>query len=234
MAVNRWGADLRWGDGYFGRARYDWALGTTELGGYVRTFKVMMKFIKHKAKYYNWMTKREKAQFRRNMMSFMLVMTMAIIAVAYFGYDEDDDDRFEKLKARSDAWGTEGFNLTGFIANHFLILNLGVLAETTTFVPLPTLYNVNFGFDDYAKFLTSSSSLFGNTVNIYIKLLEDMTNYMTGDEDAYYKRDEGPFWWQKKGTPKFFKDMFKTVGFTGGTGDTRKALETIESQSKVR
>jgi hypothetical protein len=234
MAVARWGVDFRWGDGYFGRARYDWALGTTELGGYIRTFKVMLKFLKHRGKYYNWMSKREKAEFKRNFMSFILVMTMVMISVVYFGYDEDDPDRFKKLEARSDAWGTEGFNTTGFIANHFLINTLGVLAETTTFMPLPTLYNVNFGLDDYAKFLTASSSLFGNTVNLYIKLLEDLTNWTTGDEDAYYKKDEGPFWWQKEGTPKIYKDVFKTIGFTGGTGDTRRLLETMEGQQKVR
>ena len=234
MAANRWGFDTRLGDGYFGRGRYDWALGTTELGGYIRTFKVMLKFLKHKAKYFNWMSKREKAQFKRNFMSFIAVMTLAMIAMVYFGYDEDDPDRFDKLEARSDAWGTEGFNLSGFIANHFLITTIGVLAETTTFMPLPTLYNVNFGFDDYAKFLTGSTTLFANTGSLYLKILDDMTNWVTGDEDAYYKRDEGPFWWQKEGTPKILKDIFKAVGFTGGTGDTRRLLETMEGAQKVR
>ncbi len=234
MAVNRWGFDTRLGDGYFGRARYDWALGTTEIGGYIRTFKVLFKFFKHKAKYFRWMNKREKAQFKRNFMTFVSVMTLAMITLVYFGYDEDDPDRFKKLEARSDAWGTEGFNLSGFIANHFLITTLGVMAETTTFIPLPTLYNVNFGFDDYAKFLSGSTSLFANTGSLYIKILEDLTNWLTGDEDAYYKRDEGPFWWQKEGTPKIIKDVFKTVGFTGGSGDTRKLLETMEGTQKVR
>jgi hypothetical protein len=167
-------------------------------------------------------------------MSFIAVMTLAMIAMVYFGYDEDDPDRFDKLEARSDAWGTEGFNLSGFIANHFLITTIGVLAETTTFMPLPTLYNVNFGFDDYAKFLTGSTTLFANTGSLYLKILDDMTNWVTGDEDAYYKRDEGPFWWQKEGTPKILKDIFKAVGFTGGTGDTRRLLETMEGAQKVR
>ena len=113
-------------------------------------------------------------------------------------------------------------------------MNLGVLAETTTFIPIPTLFNVNFGLDDYTKFLGTSTSLFSNTANVYMKLTEDVTNWLTGDEDAYYKRDEGPFWWQKKGQPKFFKDFFKTVGFTGGTGDTKALLEAMENQQKLR
>ncbi len=234
MAVNRWGVDLRRGDGYFGRGRYDWALGTVELGAYIRSFKTMIKFLRHGAKYYNWMTAREKATFKRNFTSFIMVMSMVMVAVMIFGYDEDDDDRFEKLKKRSDAWNQPGFNWDGFIANHLLVMNLGVLAETTTFIPLPTLFNVNFGLDDYTKFITSSTSLFGNTINIYLKLLEDSTNWLTGDEDAYYKRDEGPFWWQKEGTPKFWKDLFKTVGFTGATGDTKKLLEGMENQQKLR
>ena len=234
LATARWGMDTRWGDGYFGRGRYDWALGTVELGGYIRSFKSMIKFLRHGAKYYNWMSPREKAAFKRNMMSFMMVMAMVMVATLYFGYDEDDDDRFKKLKKRSDAWGTEGFNWEGFIANHFLVLNLGVLAETTTFIPLPTLFNVNFGLDDYTKFVGTSTSLFGNTVNIYLKLLEDTTNWMTGDEDAYYKRDEGPYWWQKKGAPKFVKDALRAIGFTGGLGDTEKLLESMENQQKLR
>jgi hypothetical protein len=234
LAINRWGMDTRWGDGYFGRGRYDWALGTVELGGYVRSFKAMLKFYKHGAQYYKWMTPREKAQFRKNFTSFVMIMSMVLTATLLFGYDEDDDDRFNKLKKRSDAWGTPGFNWEGFIANHFLVMNLGVLAETTTFIPIPTLFNVNFGMDDYIKYITTSSSLFGNTIGLYLKLMEDTTNWITNDEDAYYKRDEGPYWWQKKGTPKFYKDLFKTVGFTGATGDTKKLLEGMENQQKLR
>ena len=234
MSVNRWGLDLRRGDGYFGRGRYDWAMGTVEIGGYVRTFKAMLKFVKHGLKYYNWMSPREKAEFRRNFMSFMMMLSMVLIATMIYGYDEDDDDRFKKLKARSDVWGTEGFNWEGFIANHLLILNLGVLAETTTFVPIPTLFNVNFGLDDYTKFIGTSTSVFSNTANVYMKLMEDATNWLTGDEDAYYKRNEGEYWWQKKGTAKIWKDLFKTVGFTGATGDTEKLLESMENQQKLR
>jgi len=234
MAVSRWGLDLRRGDGYFGRGRYDWAMGTVEIGGYVRSFKAMLKFVRHGLKYYNWMSPREKAEFRRNFMSFMMMLSMVLIATMVYGYDEDDDDRFKKLKARSDVWGTEGFNWDGFIANHLLILNLGVLAETTTFVPIPTLFNVNFGLDDYTKFIGTSTSLFSNTANVYMKLTEDATNWLTGDEDAYYKRKEGEYWWQKKGTAKLWKDLFKTVGFTGATGDTEKLLESMENQQKLR
>jgi hypothetical protein len=234
MAVNRWGLDLRRGDGYFGRGRYDWAMGTVEIGGYIRTFKAMLKFLRHGLKYYNWMSPREKAQFKRNFMSFMLVLSMVLIATMLYGYDEDDEDRFKKVKARSDVWGTEGFNWPGFIANHLLVLNLGVLAETTTFVPIPTLYNVNFGLDDYTKFMGTSTSLFSNTANVYMKLMEDATNWLTGDEDAYYKRNEGEFWFQKKGTAKLWKDLFKTVGFTGTSGDTEKLLESMENQQKLR
>ena len=57
-----------------------------------------------------------------------------------------------------------------------LVLNLGVLAETTTFVPIPTLFNVNFGLDDYTKFIGTSTSLFSNTANVYMKLTEEQYN----------------------------------------------------------
>ena len=110
-----------------------------------------------------------------------------------------------------------------------MLLLLGVQAETSAFLPLPKIGDVQFGLDDYSKFFTQTSTAFGNTITLYAKILQDIFNTVLGDESAYYKRDSGPYWFKQKGVNKIWSHLFKTVGFTGGTGDPETLIKNLES-----
>ena len=146
-----------------------------------------------------------------------------------FGYDSDDDERWEKIKAKSGPLNTPEFNGYGFLANHTMLLLLGIQAETSAFLPLPKIGDVQFGLDDYSKFFTQTSTAFGNTITLYAKIFQDIFNTVLGDESAYYKRDAGPYWFKQKGVNKIWSHLFKTVGFTGGTGDPETLIKNLES-----
>lgn len=233
MFVNHFGMDTSAGN--LGKARYDWAMGTTELGYYITAFKTLSKLLKTKGKYYNWMTPKEKAAYKKIGTQMMVIITLALVSGMLFGYDEDDEDRWDKISERSGGYiGDETFNTYGFLQNHLLALTMGVMNETSTFIPIPKLYGVQFGLDDYVKFVTSTGSIFNTTGKIYAQILQNIADTLTGDEGAYYKRDTGPYWFQEEGELKLWRNLFKVVGYSGVTGDTETLIKNIEKSSIIK
>ena len=221
--------------GSVGKARYDWALGNTELGFYITGFNALVKIWKSKGRYYQWMTKKEKAAFKKMATQMMVIITLALVAGMAFGYDEDDEDRWDKINERSGGYiGSEDFNIYGFLQNHLLALTMGTMNETSTFLPIPKMYGVQFGLDDYVKFVTSTGSVFTNTFKTYGQILQNIADTVTGDEGARYKRETGPYWFQKEGELKLYRNFFRTIGLTGNTGDTETLIKNIEASSIIR
>jgi hypothetical protein len=118
--------------------------------------------------------------------------------------------------------------------NHLLALTMGVMNETSTFLPIPKLYGVQFGLDDYVKFVTSTGSIFNSTGKTYAQILQNLADTITMDEGAYYKRDTGPYWFQEEGELKLWRNLFKVVGYSGVTGDTETLIKNIEKSSIIK
>lgn len=238
MFVNRFGAQITFEDGKYiptFNARYDWALGKTTKGYYISGLQTLLKVIKSKGAEYQFLTEEEKSDFKRASAEGLIIIMSSLLASLLFGYEDDDEDRLKKIKARSGAFGTDEFNTYGFLANHALYLLLGVQAETGAFVPLPEVKGVNLGADDYAKLLTSTSTAFSNTVLTYIEILGDVLNFVTLDDAGKYKRDTGPYWFQKEGEFKVYKRLLNVLGFSGSTGDPETLIKNLEkSGSRIR
>ena len=231
MFANRFGMDTRTAELTRGGERYDWALGKYTKGYYITAFQVFVKMLKSKGTDYQHLTDQEKGDFRRFASEGLATIMLAILASMLLGYDPDDEDRWNKMKARSGAINEQNFNTYGFLSNHMLLLILGVQAETTAFVPLPKVGGVNLGADDYVKMVTSTSSAWYNTTTLYVQMLSDILSFITFNGLPEYKKDIGPYWWQEKGTPKIYKKMFKAIGFTGGTGDPVTLTKNLEGSS---
>ena len=231
MLTNRWGFDSKTAGVSSGGERYDWALGRYTKGYYVSAFQTLVRLIKSKGAEMSYMTDQEKADLKRTMAEGMIIIVSALLAAMLFGFDPDDDDKWKKIKAKSGAINQENFNTYGFLSNHMLLLLLGVQAETSAFVPLPKLFGVNLGADDYAKMLTSTSASWYNTVVLYVQIMGDVLNFITFDDAARYEKDQGPYWWQQEGALKIWKRLFGVVGFTGGTGDPETVLKNFQNSS---
>ena len=111
---------------------------------------------------------------------------------------------------------------------------MGVMNETSTFLPIPKMYGVQFGLDDYVKFITSTGSIFNSTGKTYAQIIQNLADYLTGDAAAYYKRDTGPYWFEQEGELKLWRNLFKVVGYSGVTGDTETLIKNIEKSSIIR
>ena len=238
MFVNRFGASVTFKEGKMipeFNDRYDWALGKTTRGFYIRSLGVIYRGIKSKGIDFQFMTEEEKADMQRFLAEGAIVVISALLSSMLFGYDEDDEDRWKKIKARSGAFGSDNFNTYGFLTNHALLLLMGVQAETSAFVPLPKIGGVNLGADDYAKLLTSTSTAFSNTVLTYMEIIGDVLNFLTMNDAGKYKKDAGPYWFQKEGEYKIYKRIFNVLGFSGGSGDPETLIKNLEkSGARIR
>jgi LysM repeat protein len=238
MLTNRFGASVEVEDGKWWKPkfqkRYDWMTGKTTRGFYLNAFMSMSELIKSKGKYWAYMPEDQKRDLMRTLTESLFVITAALLSSMLFGYDPDDEDRFKKMRERSGAFGTDDFKTWGFMQNHMLLLLLGVQAETSAFIPLPTIAGVNLGADDYLKMVSTTTSAFGNTVGLYAKMFEDVFKLMAGNDKAYYTRKEGEYWWQQEGVPKIYGRLLKSVGITGSTGDVTQALEGLENAGKLK
>jgi len=231
MFVNKWGAEVDTSEGIAKmkiREQYNWEIGKTRMGYYTKTLQTIYELVRSKGDKYNHMTDSEKVALKKTFADTVQMIVYALLVSMLFGYDSDDDERWEKIKARSGPLGTPEFKGYGFLANHTMLLLLGIQSETSAFLPLPKIGNVQFGLDDYSKFFTQTSTAFGNTITLYAKIFQDIFNTVLGDESAYYKRDAGPYWFKEKGVNKIWSHLFKTVGFTGGTGDPETLLKNLE------
>jgi hypothetical protein len=177
------------------------------------------------------MSDQEKADLKRTMGEGLMIIVLSLVASMLLGFDPDDDEKWKKIRARSGAINEENYSTYGFLTNHMLLLVLGLEAETSAFVPLPSIFGVNLGADDYTKMLTSTSTSWYNTVVLYVQIMKDVLNFVTFDEAERYEKDQGPYWWQQKGALKLWKRLFSVVGFTGGSGDPETVLKNFAASS---
>ena len=238
MLTNRWGADIKVEDGKFWRpkvrGRYDWMTGKTTVGFYLNAFIGMKELLLSKGKYWGYMPAEQKKDIMRAMSESLFIISSAIITSLLFGYDPDDEGRFDKMRERSGALFKDDFKTWGFFTNHMLLLTLGVQVETSAFIPLPAIAGVNLGADDYMKMGTTTTTAFGNTLGLYYKIMQDLIWMASSNEKAYYSRKEGEYWWQQPGSPKIYGHLLKTIGITGSSGDVTKAVEGLENSGKLK
>ena len=234
MFVNRFGSEVVWEKGKLTpkfMPRYDWALGKTVKGYYLTAFSAMWEMIKSKGQKVKYLRADEKIALKKLAAESLFITSFALLAALLFGYDEDDEDKWKKIAERSEALGTKGYDTQGYLINQTLLLMQGVNAETTAFIPLPKIMGLNFGLDDYGKMLTSTSSVFANTLLLYGEIGANILNSLTGEDAAKYQRDAGPYPWEEEGDYKLINNILKTIGFTGSTGDPETGIKNLKNSS---
>jgi hypothetical protein len=229
MFMNRWGYR-----GSFMQPQARWDVGANEMqiGYYTQALSTIISNLKTGGRDLKYMTKREKIAMKKLATELGLVMIAGLLISLLFSYDEDDEDRFAKLRAKSGAIPLPfvrsepgvSFDLSGYMSNHLLFLSKATLNENTAFIPFP-----GYGLDDYRAILDFNSVAFGNTLSNYVKMLDNGMAMLDSDPSAYYKRSVGPYSWQDEGSPKILNYLLKSVGFSGGQVDPVTRLKNLES-----
>jgi LysM repeat protein len=228
LLMNRFAVDTKtfsWKDG--GGEKYDWATGSYGKGFYITSAQVLYKVLRSKFKDAAYLSTEEQVALRKLSAEGLFAIGLSLLAIMLFGFDPDDDDKWDRIRSRSGAFNEDTFNTYGFLANHMLLLLLGVQAEATAFIPLPSVKGINLGGDDYVKMLTQTSSSWYNTVVLYIDILGDIIDFITFSEMDRYKKDAGTQSWKQKGELKIWGKFRKVVGRTGGTDDPRQMIENL-------
>ena len=96
---------------------------------------------------------------------------------------------------------------------------LPICNENTAFIPLP-----GYGLEDYINATNISSVAMGPTLQAYGRIFSDLSNL--GNERGYYKRDVGPYPWQKKESAKVLGRFASIFGVTGKDVDPLVGLQS--------
>ena len=184
---------------------WDWDLDETTRGKYITFIKQMNNLIRDGRNYWPIMTEDEKIAFKEIVFEGMSIFLMGIAVSLLFGFDDDDEDRFQKLKDREAKYGK-----AGWIANHMLYQLVMVRKENSTMIPLPGL-----GAGEWLDFTKTTTIAMGPTLDLYVTILKDLGYILTGSDKAIYKQDVGAYKWQKEGNYKLWNHLGSIFGLSG-------------------
>lgn len=204
----------------FGGAVYDWNLNTTTKGYYIAGFQGMWKTIKSLGKDWPLLSEEEKQGIYKTMMEGLMIATCAIAITFLFGYDPDDEERFEKLRQREKEYG-----IAGTLSNHLLYQVMKVKSENEAFFPI-------LGTDDMLGLVQNTSIAFSQLQNMN-KLMQDVWHIATGDDSALYKSDVGPYPWQEQGDYKLWNHLGAVWGVKGKNYDPIYAIKNKETAENL-
>lgn len=210
----------------FGKERANFAVDKVRSGYYRQAIISVAGIITSLGRTIPFLEKDEKRAMVRLLADVAQILIISAVASLLFGFDDDDEDRFEKLRDKSGALGEEDFDLGGWLSNHTLTLLLKTQAENQSFIPLP-----NLGLSSYIDLSSTTSIAFGPTITSYAKILTDLAQHAAPgeDEDLYYTRDMGPYGWQKEGEAKIWNHISSMLGFSGSQVDPVKGLQSWDS-----
>jgi hypothetical protein len=174
-------------------------------------------------------TAEEKQAAMRMLTEAVGLIIISIVLSMVFGWDPDDEERYDKLRALSgplDFFGVEEnsnrpFNTIGYAETHLINLLMQVRAENEQFLPSPAA--------GYFDLLDLKSIAFGPTTDTYREILDDAIHIMKGDDKAYYTRDTGPYFFQQEGGSKLLAKLAKLMGFTGSAIDPAIAIQKFHN-----
>lgn len=217
----------------FSKNRADYQLGDFKQGFYLTTVKLLYDTFRSLGKNIPYMSPTEKQAALRFTTEVGMVMLLKYVVLAtILGFDDDDEDRYKKLRANSDALPFLGvyddpareFQMLGWLKNHATLQTMQVAQENNQFLPFP-----GWGLTNYKDFFNIKSMAFGPTVNTMFDIINDSYNIATTNEKARYKRDAGAYLYNQEGNLKLWNHVGKAFGLTSSTIDPAQAIRNFQS-----
>lgn len=220
--------------------RYDGNMDTIAMGYYTEFIRAMSRMFTVYKFNINNMTDTEKAAARKTLTEVGLLAFLNIFLIGMmFGWDDDDEDKYEKRRLKSGALPLpfvsedpeHPFHIGGWFANHALNLALQVEAENDSWIPLPGM-----GLQDYASMLKLESIALSSGIDRYVYFFSELENilsyYVTGDTSGLYKREAGPYTWQQEGDFKFWNHLAKMLSLTGRAIEPVEDIEVVTKRNR--
>lgn len=202
-------------------------LGETE-GMYITTFKWMIRLFQgflDGTNYNQAMTPAEKRNLIAARDEMLLAIATLFIITYLFGFDDDDKDKYKKLKDNS------------WLENMALLIAINTKRETDSLVPLPFISIQNSIYppvlNETYNFITSPFVGF-TIVQEGRKMLDSLLLLATGDDKAYYDRDM-PAYLIEEGDSKFNHYLWKVIqldNFLYQASPEKKIQIIIQSQNR--
>lgn len=199
---------------------YNWDTMTLEKGYYIAAFQNIYALTKSLMKDWALMTDSEKVAMRKVITEGLLLFLLGMVVGSWvFGYDPEDEDRFDKIKERNSTW-------EGYFGNHLLYLLMMTKVENKSFVPF-------VGFKDWKNYFANTTIATVNTVDVYLAIMDDIWQITTDNPDAIYKQDVGPYSWQEKGRYKLWNHIGTMYGIKGKNRDAMWAIKKYETYENL-
>ena len=204
--------------------RLNLATGETHMGYYWQNMLTLKEIVATGGKHAAFMNKDEKRALKIGAFELLKVYALHLaqmLIFASFGTDEDDKEKWSKIKNQTGAlptpftneeWADE-FNLSGWSRAHLLLLIMNIEGEATHFIP-------GYGTQQTYDVLTMADNI-AMTAS-YKAIIEMMTiayYTLSGNEKAYYKRDTGGLKAKEADTNKLVYKMMKMGGVSGKLAD---------------
>ena len=224
MAMNRFGTK-RWNPGY----------GDIDEGYYLTAFKSLLTLMRERS------TASMSDEDKRAWMKFATEMgtlyMLGMLASLIWGWDDDDDDRYEKLRQMSghapmpltsENRPGEEFDFGGFLSLHMLNQVMQIRAENEQFIPFPS-----YGLDNVKTVIDLKSLAFGPTVDKWQDLGTDMVDIFSDSDRQFYKRRVGPYEWQDRGGRKAFAHIAKMFGVNASNIDPAQMITNLDKAKNL-
>jgi hypothetical protein len=214
LAVNRWG-----------EMRTNYESMTLEQGFYLTFTQTMLqdliKFRFNIIQNWNNYSDSEKRAIKKTLADMGVVIAIWTMYSLLLGWDDDDEDRFKKLKEK--GWGHQAL----------LFVLLKTRSETEQFLPLP-----GYGLNEIQRIYSNPSLIF-NEVTRYIDiagLLVDHAQDVVGinDDNLYYKSKIDDSGLRDKGDSKLFAKTMGILGYTGRSFNPADAVKSFEYAQKLK
>ena len=220
--------------------RYDAAVGDTVMGFHVEAVRAAFRGIASRGEYLQHLSPSEKVAMLKTMMDMVYLMMFSLALSMVFGFDMDDEDKFQKIRDRSGPLpfpflgeNERDFNLGGWLTNHALYMTLQLKNETLQWLPVTSM-----GFDNYVEMIKMDSFAMKNTFDNYRKmsgaliLMGSHAIFDTDDSRAYWDQREGPYTWLQEDGAKWQAYILRSMGVTGKSVDPAQALTNwVKSQN---
>lgn len=216
----------------FAKNRVDYQLGNFKEGYYITFLKLLADTFKNMGRNLPFAPPEQKAAFMRFMTEAGTVAILKFLVIPLiFGFDDDDKDRFKKLRAKSGPlpWlgvpdNADPFKFGGWLSNHLLLNIMQINGENNQFLPFP-----GAGLNSYKQMLDIRSLALGPNLKVGFEVIQDVANLVTGDDHAYYQKSIGPYTWQEEGNAKIFNHIAKAWGISGTNIDPSNAIKNYQS-----